>query len=351
MSKRSLFWSTASGKLGDIVLRTVRGESIAAKYQPKVLNPRSYSQMIIRAEFATAVKFFRHARDNFFKFAFEDKKRNESDYNAFMRYNARRGCIITKYLSDRYSYPAFGNRWLLANGSLPSLEYGWMSNGNVKAYINVNGVSTTDKETIGNFSKKIIDMYGLQNGDFITFVFVVTQYGPGAGPTLDETIQPKWYISQIELDETSTKTFEDYGLLATWEEEDGYISFEKPNEYGDDRAAGFAAIASRVMKDKTLVSSSELIGNAIYNTIVNNYSEDATIQLNLKSWGATEDAILKGSIANKINNKTLRINEPGLINQIPVVPGPDDNTTDTGSGADDDTGTSSAGKKSTKSSK
>lgn len=349
MSKRSLFWSTASGKLGDIVLRTVRGEAIASKYQPKVLNPRSYSQMIVRAQFATAVKFFRHARDNFFKFAFEDKKRNESDYNAFMRYNARRGCIITKYLSDRYSYPAWGNRWLLANGSLPSLDYGWMNT--AKAYINVEGVSSTDKDTIGDFSKKMIDLYGLQNGDYITFVFVVTQYGPGAGPTIDETIQPKWYVSQIELDETSAKTFEDYGLIATWEEEDGYISFEKPNEMGDNVAAGFAAIASRVMKDKTLVSSSELIGNDIYNTIVSNYNQDATIQLNLKSWGATEDAILKGSIANKINNKTFRINEDGLIDKIPDLTGNVNNKTETSSGAEDDTGTASTGKKSTKSNK
>ena len=348
MSKRSLFWSTASGRLGDIVLRTVRGESIASKYQPKVLNPRSYSQMYIRAQFATAVKFYRHATDNFFKFAFEDKKKNESDYNAFMRYNARRGCIIEKYLSDRYTYPAFGDNWILANGSLPVIEYGFQ--GNDTAFINVNGIETSHKETIGDFSTRMINNYDLQNGDYITFVFVLTQYGPGNAPNIDETVAPKWYIHQIQVDESSEKTFEDYGLLATWDTEDGYIKFEMPNIYGTNIAAGFCVIASRVLKDKTLVSYSMLAGNTTYKTIVSNYQKDSFIQIYLKSWGATDDAILKGSIANKANGKTFRINEPGLIDAIPsdtgsASTGSGDDTGSTSSGSGDDTGNKSNKKK------
>lgn len=290
MSKRSLFWSTASGKLGDIVLRTVRGETIASKYQPVVANPRSYSQMYVRAQFATAVKFYRHATDNVFKFAFEDKKRNESDYNAFMRYNAKRGCIMSKTDTENYPYPAYGQSWQLSNGSLPEIIFN--INGEI-ININISSASTSDVGTIGELSTVFINQYGLQEGDFITFVLIQTPFG--AYDMWDGDAQPRWYIYQFMLNPSSEEASSKIGLTFGTINDDQDLTITLPTGLGGTKGWAFDVIASRASADRTLVSPSYTKGNQTWNENVANFEGEGAIKMNLSSWGATQDAILKGS--------------------------------------------------------
>ena len=296
MSKRSLFWSTASGKLGDIVLRSVHGETVASKYQPQVANPRSYSQMYVRAQFATAVKFFRHARDNFFKFAFEDKKRNESDYNAFMRYNAKRGCIIDDLRTKTYPYPAWGQSWQLSNGSLPECNVRVAGNQGVISLPSIGEPSALTVETISN---AFIQDYGLEYGDYVTLVFIRTGYS--SYEYVEGNQQPKWEIKQIKLmiDPSATE-LADYGIIATVSG-GNELNIQINNPDSDLSASAFAVIFSRVTKTNTLVSPSYTVGNKKWNDIVGNYTSQAAIDINLATWGATPDAILKGRIADEAN--------------------------------------------------
>lgn len=62
MSKGSLFFGNASGKLGQVVLSTLKGQQIARAWQPKVANPKTSQQQLQRAKFANAVKFFKRAQ-------------------------------------------------------------------------------------------------------------------------------------------------------------------------------------------------------------------------------------------------------------------------------------------------
>lgn len=75
--------------------------------------------MLQRAKFANAVKFYKKAVQNFFKFAFEDKKKSESDYNAFMRHNVMNSTLLMKGNVDDAYFPALG-RWQMSSGSLPN---------------------------------------------------------------------------------------------------------------------------------------------------------------------------------------------------------------------------------------
>lgn len=297
MSKRSLFWSTASGKLGDIVLRSVHGETIASKYQPQVANPRSYAQMYVRAQFATAVKFYRHANDNLFKFAFEDKKRNESDYNAFMRYNAKRGCIIDDLRTKTYPYPAWGPSWQLTNGSLPECPVTVSGNYGI---INMPGIGEPDEINLQLVSKLFVDNYGLQYGDYVTFVYIKTGYN--SYEYVEGEPQPKWEIKQIQLNsDPSGQELTYYGITASVSEGDK-LNIQINDKSADNSASAFAVIFSRVTKTQTYVSPSYTVGNQMWNDIVGNFTAEAAININLATWGATPDAILKGSIANKIND-------------------------------------------------
>src|SRR5574344_1437068 len=117
MSKGSLYFGKASGKLGQIVLSNVKGQQIARAWQPKVANPRTSVQQMQRAKFANAVKLYKRATQNLFKFAYEDKRKTESDYNAFMRHNVERSMIVNRKSYDNPSFPALGD-WVIAFGSL-----------------------------------------------------------------------------------------------------------------------------------------------------------------------------------------------------------------------------------------
>ena len=87
MSKGNMFINKAAGKVGNLVLYTRSGEQVMRAYQNKVKNPRTLEQVMQRAKFANAVKFYKRAVKNFFPLAFEDQKQNESAFNAFMRHN------------------------------------------------------------------------------------------------------------------------------------------------------------------------------------------------------------------------------------------------------------------------
>ena len=122
MSKGSLFFGNARGKLGQVVLSTIKGQQIARAYQPKVANPQTATQTNQRAKFANAVKFFRQARKNMFLFAYEDKKPRESYYNAFMRHNIAYSVTLPRVSYDDPKFPALGNEFVLSDGSLGEMK-------------------------------------------------------------------------------------------------------------------------------------------------------------------------------------------------------------------------------------
>lgn len=294
MSKRSLFWSTASGKLGDIVLRSVRGETIASKYQPQVANPRTIAQMSNRILFADAVKFYRHANDNLFKFAYEDKKRNESDYNAFMRYNYKNGCYIDKDRMDLYTYPAFGLNWVLSNGSLVSPNIRVLSkSSDYPLELKCQSVQEQAGDSIARISTILTNDYGLQNGDYVTIIMISTYYN--SYEIVEDAKQPIWYIRQFKIDLNNNDSITNYEIEVGFDSTNNALLFKL---MGADKkgASCYAMIFSRPLKDKTLVSRSMTYGDETYNMICDNWLSQGAVEESLKTWGATPDAILRGTI-------------------------------------------------------
>lgn len=55
--KGNIFLGTAQGRMGDVVAKIRHGKQIISKYQPQVLNPKSFKQMQQRELFVTATKF------------------------------------------------------------------------------------------------------------------------------------------------------------------------------------------------------------------------------------------------------------------------------------------------------
>ena len=300
MTKGSLFWANAKGKLGQMVISRRNGEEITRAYQPNVKNPKSYAQMRQRVRFANAVKFYKHAKANFFPFAFEDKKKNESYFNAFMRHNTALGCITSKEQTDGY-FPALSPNWMLTQGSFRVVGVEWKQDeDNSYPFLSELDQLSADS-TIADVSKAFIDKYDAQVGDYITFVCVSSDATSKTGQAQFPAV---WALNQIQINTAdNTKMSAVSNAFSTIQNVDSYLGFG----YVAEGAAGAAVIISRVEKGQTVkVSDSVLINNETAKNIIEGLELEDTILLNLQTWGATtSDAILKGSISANSAKSTV----------------------------------------------
>lgn len=86
MSKRSLFWGQASGKLGEAVYYRAGGEQRTRTWVSKIKNPKSAGQALQRTKMLNMVSVFRGCKvfvNSFFKPA----KSSQSPFNAFLAQN------------------------------------------------------------------------------------------------------------------------------------------------------------------------------------------------------------------------------------------------------------------------
>lgn len=305
MSKGSLFFGNASGKLGQVVLSTVKGQQIARAWQPKVANPKTSQQQLQRAKFANAVKFFRRAQQNLFKFAFEDKRKNESDYNAFMRHNVVSSAVIDRSMYDNFNYPTFANDWLLSYGSLGeiSAENEEADKEVVQLLTLPLGTGEVANLTIAAASQAIISNLKAVNGDFVTLVGVKSRVKT---LTEDPVVAPEWHIMQFVVDTTNTGKLIEY---LEKQDEDASTFFGKDGrepaniifDYSNDGCAWLGIILSRVTANGVKVSTSPLVPNYFAYQIYQNSLELPYRQSALNSWGRSSEPILKGGIAKSTN--------------------------------------------------
>lgn len=310
MSKGSLFWSKASGKLGEVVLSQVKGQQISRAYQPKVANPRSTGQTLQRIKFSNAVKFYKHATQALFKFAFEDKRKNESDFNAFMRKNSSLAAYVTRESYLNQFYPAIGNQFLLADGSLPALPLS--SDDSLGVVLSLgNGDFSSNKDlTVSELSQRFIQLYNFADGDILTFVLIINT----DITTIDEepSIPADWLINQLVISSTDqskvTDVFKAQNGHAFGTAENWHIKGESGQEKqlcgassstnGENCIAGVALIQSRhVAGNKLLVSRSYLVNNDYADSLYYASTQPAYVNQALNSWGRTKEAILQGSLA------------------------------------------------------
>lgn len=300
MAKGSLFWGKGRGKLGELVLSQLNGQQISRAYQPVVSNPKTGSQTNQRAIFANAVKFYKHATQNLFKFAYEDKRPTESYYNAFMRHNTGVAMLPRRESYNNAFYPALGNRFLLTQGSLPELSLAVSSaNFSYSVAASLTGIGGA---LIADLSKILSAALGLADGDIITMVRVEN----GAESIDDEPSSPtKWDIRQIILDSNSSAEIQD--VLSAQGPSVWSIVFSGDNnntvaikcDNDESVCVGAALIVSRIVSGSVKVGTSYLQNNDKAKGIYQASLQSSYRQGALNSWGKKSDAILQGSIVKE----------------------------------------------------
>ena len=116
MSKGSLFWANASGKLGETVLYRSGGEQRTRSYVAKIKNPKTLAQMKNRIVMNNVVSAF-HALKLLLQTTFPNRKSNQSAFNVFVQANKNRTpYYISKEDLESTAFVPYGLQ--VAKGSL-----------------------------------------------------------------------------------------------------------------------------------------------------------------------------------------------------------------------------------------
>lgn len=292
MSKGNLFMGFGRGKVGSVVLARSKGQQVARAYNDAPKNPRSEGQMLQRSIFASAVKFYTQGRQAFYEFAFENKTSKQSDYNAFVGANAKRGMNISKAAFDESTYPVLAN-WQMSKGSLPELDLNYVTASN-HYMLSIPGLEAG--ANWGAVSQKLKDAYALNSGDIIT---VVTINAQGSDASNTPEINPekrqliRWDIKQLRIDVESTQAITElFGTGATAVANGITFTGITTTTY----ACGACVTVSRITEEGLKVNDSYLVLNAVAETIFAASKATGYIDEVLVSWKATGKAILEGSL-------------------------------------------------------
>lgn len=309
MSKGSSYWGTATGKIGNTVVRVRKGVRVESAYQPNVSNPRSGGQVVQRGKFADAVGFYKRAMANFFKMAFEDKKTNETDFNAFMRHNVSRGYVYSRQMvtGGQGALPYIG-KWLLTYGSLyvPQLA---LQNTEVAFTPLIADIESQDPSMGEMFANWISKGFALE-GDILTIVRVLTSTD-GAGydeysdetlgllpgftytGTLPESVAPQWSVDQYIVSATSNAKIK--GQRWASNGENNLINFDDMGNASVQSARAASVILTRKTANGLLCSTSPLVWNKTAETMMTTMATDDWLQGQRKAW-SSQNVILAGAL-------------------------------------------------------
>lgn len=339
MAKGNFILGYARGSVGDVTFSRVKGNQVAKARNRNPANPNTIPQAMQRSLFADAVRFYTRGVQNAFKFAFERKLENESDYNAFMRLNVNRGVRIGK--TPDSMYPAIGD-WLVADGSItpPLVKDGnsQTSVGDVvigtyhvndmpaspyvagdtlpDAAITLGFAATSGTTTIGTLSTALKAQFPqLRDGDFVTILLVSQAFQSTINDIFPSPVgsaeglmeDPAWSFAQFTIDEGSTANVSTIYHSAGTNFSVGFdvntggsliLSRESKFspivdiEYGT-IAAG-AVIFSRQTSSGLLVSTAPLSRGYQYKQAVDYCRTKAWEDFVMVDWGAADPAILQG---------------------------------------------------------
>lgn len=305
MSKGSSYWGTATGKIGNTVVRVRKGVRVESAYQPNVTNPRSSGQVVQRGKFSDAVGFYKRAMANFFRMAFEDKKTNETDFNAFMRHNVSRAYVYSRQMvtGGEGALPYIG-KWLLTYGSLYSPEVKSSASG-----ITVQMLAGASEDTLAALFTEWISTGYVQEGDIITIVRVMTSAdSAGADEYTDEAlgllpgftytdalpvgVGPVWRVNQYVID---TKNMATLAQQPWYKDNTGVINFDDMGKAATNSARAAAVIITRKTANGLLCSTSQLVWNKAGEDMMSAMASEAWLQGQRKAW-SSQNVILAGAL-------------------------------------------------------
>lgn len=287
------------GRLGQNVYYTAYSETRSRKLAASVSNPRTQAQMLQRVRWANLVNFYRVNKE-WMKYAFETKKKNQSEYNKFMSLNVASSPIyLTKQEAGGGACVVYP--YLITQGSLPSIEQEVVSNA-IQTNIYVSDVAVVAAgASVADFSDDlVINNPALRYGDQLSVIRVYQQVNQNTGTPY--IILRKY---EVVLSATNQKTLEEYlpmDIISTSQVGgQNVISISTTNRVG-----GISFVLSRTTGGRTFVSTQRLVCVGVDN-LISSYSSLSHLQAAIDSYGENQEAFLSSSYARGVNNAEVPI--------------------------------------------
>lgn len=321
MAQGNMLLGYARGSVGDVTFFRSKGAQKARARNRKPANPKTEKQVIQRAYFADAVRFFKQCNSNFFKFAYEDRKVNESDYNAFMRHNVKRAELIGYNANRAIGYPALG-LWEVSAGTLHGAMYDPSATPEVAFSYDLGASKPAEAlATVGALSSHLIENAPniWRAGDIVTILTYECVPGdahiPDVNPAINFDLQVRPFQFILDTADTTSLRYingsNGWGLYVNTSASDGFWLDVSPLDPTAPQPAetrmttniiGCAVIQSRNVAGGLLVSTSDLIWNekgsqAILETKTAEYRAEI-----LNDWQAAAPAVLQGALAEEYEN-------------------------------------------------
>ena len=184
MAKNNLFLGNASGKIGDVVLYTARGQQIARKYNPSPHNPQTPIQLLQRVVLKTSslgYSFLQAITDH----SFQGAAPGTESQSAFTKLNVAQmrlqladyinsgnpdeilGCLEANFSASDASLPEM-MPFIVSDGSLPQMGVTFGGSA-TDAYGYLRGINALPANPT---YADVCGRLGLKAGDQLTFLFL-----------------------------------------------------------------------------------------------------------------------------------------------------------------------------------
>lgn len=300
MGKGNAILGFARGAVGSFVFSRIKGQEIIKARNVKPRNKRSRKQIFHRSRLSSVYKFTKQLPPGLLEGAFDDQRPLENWQACFTRHNIERGVMQPKeWVNDEFR-PAFG-RWLMSTGpvagdivSVSSIEAG--------SYIGAVGIAVAGvphSERVSVFSAELIRLYGVQNGDIVTFV--IYDVGPASemrDPKYSAARRvPEVLVDSFRIDTADTRLLTDVVKFMehfTYALSPGFPSAWLGVRLDTVHQPSVAVIVSRVEGQKVLCNTSHLVWPTANEAFWEMFESDEWRANVLRSWGVSRTVLLAG---------------------------------------------------------
>ena len=289
---KSLVIRGASKRLGGMVLYSRAGETIARELAPAVSNPRTRVQMEQRVKLGNVVAMYR-ANRSWMAGAFEDKKENESDYNAFVRMN-----LSTNNVALTKGHIAAGAGvvapYQVTSGSIPSIEHTGSQTG-VVTNIYMGTLVLTSATTVAQFTQAILaNNNTIEEG--MQLSLIVNLQRRNEALAMPYIVVRKYELLLNTTDSTLLSEYIPLELLMIRDSQYHPLAYDG-STLGDGAAC---FILSKTISGRTKVSSQSLVlyGNQ---SIYSIYTSAIAVNAAIASYGTNEERFLDSNEAKEAN--------------------------------------------------
>lgn len=287
------------GRLGQNVYYTAYSETRSRKLAASVTNPRTQAQMLQRVRWANLVNFYRVNR-NWMKYAFETKKKNQSEYNKFMSLNVATSPIyLTKQQAGAGACVVYP--YMITQGSLPTIEQNLTSGKIVTNLFLPADFELDESVSVSALSNALMSVNpALRYGDQISFIRLYQQANPTAA--VPYMVLRKYELVLSSTDTSKVELYWPMDIIAS--ETIGGTNCVIVTAEG--RSGGVSFILSRTIAGKTYVSTQRIVtaGNA---DVIEAYSSPSQLQAAIDSYGESSEAFLTSTYARETSEVGVQL--------------------------------------------